>query len=87
MAVPLPFQGRLIFCNINFSCYSNSGNTAAKNKKRPGVRDVFCYDIGIIGDLSTSHRGVREVVQRMLHALFEHGFSIHAQCVRFVKPC
>ena len=58
-----PERGGLFFCNINFSCYNNSGCTAAKNKKRPGVRDVFCYDIGIIGDLSTSHRGVREVVR------------------------
>lgn len=48
-----------ISCDRLFPCV----NLKKGNKKRSGVRSVFCYDIGIIGDLSTSHRGVREVVR------------------------
>lgn len=35
-----------ISCDRLFSCM----NLKKGNKKRSGVRSVFCYDIGIIGD-------------------------------------
>ena len=54
------------------------------NKKRSGVRSVFCYDIGIIGD-TVLHRGVRRTVRGCYMPLSEHDLSIRPDCVRCVK--
>ncbi len=40
-----------MLCRFAVLCYLLlEFEECSTNKKRPGVRDVFCYDIGIIGD-------------------------------------
>ena len=69
-----------ISCDRLFSCV----NLKKGNKKRSGVRSVFCYDIGIIGE-TVLHRGVRRTVRGCYMPLSEHGLSIRPDCVRCVK--
>ena len=69
-----------ISCDRLFSCV----NLKKGNKKRSGVRSVFCYDIRIIGD-TVLHRGVRRTVRGCYMPLSEHDLSIRPDCVRCVK--